>query len=184
MPLPPARPTPEIVDALVPPYDIDGLPISDGYYVRDVTRAEYQEPLRLARKGASTTLVAFRAYYDGGNGGVPGHYANLFAEVRLGKTAWRIGGVRVLAEEAGRLARDMEKGMLSKPARHEEPRAGGKEVVSGESQLRGAPSGRGYVIYVRSRSRSGGWARTRGAEVLKEEIPAVVKFLKQLAEVK
>src|SRR5271166_4630721 len=72
-PTPPARPTPEAIDVILPPYDIDGMKISDGYYLRDITHAEIRERFHVARKGGAE-IVAHRAYYDGGNGGLPGHY--------------------------------------------------------------------------------------------------------------
>jgi hypothetical protein len=84
----------------------------------------------------------------------------------------------VPAEEAERIARDMLRGKPSKPGR----RVGGNVIASDGSELRGAPvPGGGYVLYVRSRMRSGEWGRTRGVEVLEVEKPVVAGLLKQLA---
>ena len=106
----------------------------------------------------------------------------LWVEFRATGSRWRTAGVKVRAEEAGRIARDMLKGKDSKPGKKEAPRVGGKTVATEESELRGRLTpGNGYLLFVRHKMRSEEWGRTRGVEVQCYEREIVSGLLKQLA---
>lgn len=182
------KPSDTIIEAVAPSRDINGVAISDGYSVRNVAHAETRDTLRLPRSGPhDVTLVAVKRYYDGTNGGEAGHYAMIWVEFRAEGSRWRTAGVKVRAEEAGRIARDMLKGKVSKPGRGEPPRVGGKTVANDESQLQGAPLAEFgaiglYAIFVGHRNRAGAWVRTRGVELYPPEWPIVAAFLKNLTK--
>lgn len=186
------KPSAAVIESVAPARDIDGLPISDGTSVRNIAHASLDllKTLRLPRGGShDAALIAMTRHYDGANGGEAGFYAMLWAEFRAEGSRWRTAGVKIRAEEASRIARDMLKGKPSKPGKSEAPRVGGKTIATDESELRGAPidGGKlgswGYAIFVRHRMRSGDWGRTRGVEVLEPEMQFVANLLKQLKEV-
>ncbi len=177
------KPTDAVIEAVAPARDIDGLPISDGTSVRNVAQAEILNTLRLPRGGAhEPTLVAVRRHYDGANGGEAGHYLMCWIEFRAEGSRWRTAGVKVRAKEADRIAKDMLKAKASKPGKGEAPRIGGRAVATDESELRGAPVGKSYAIYVRHRMANGQWGRKRGVEVHEQELGIVSRLLKQLGD--
>jgi hypothetical protein len=179
------KPTEAIIEVVAPSHAIGGMAISDGYGVRNVAGAELRDSLRLPRGGPhEASFVAVRKYYDGISGGEAGAYLFAWVEFRATGSRWRTLGVKVRAEEAARIARDMLKGKQSKPSRDESPRVGGKDMPTTESQLIGAPDTEteNYIIFVRHKTKAGIWARTRGVTVLKEERPIVAGLLKQLEE--
>jgi hypothetical protein len=180
------RPTDTIIDAVAPPYDIEGLPISDNRSVRNVAHAELLQTLRLPRSDDhDSTLVALRRHYDGANGGEAGHYALCFVEFRAGGSRWRTAGVKIRSVEAKRIGAALISGKASKPGRSETPRVGGKVIATDESELHGSPVGHGvdgYVVYVRHRMRSGEWGRTMGITVLSSEAPVLARFLGTLTQ--
>ncbi len=174
-------PNAAVIEAVSPSRDV-GLPISDGLAVRNVAHMESRDTMRLPRGGPyEATLVVVKKFYDGSSGGVAGHYAMCFVEFRAAGSRWRTGGVKIRAEEAPRIARDMLKGKPSKPSAKESPRVGGKTISIEDSELRGAPA-EGYLIFVRHRKGTNGeWMRTRGVEVLETEKPALAALLQGLA---
>jgi hypothetical protein len=180
------KPSDTLIEFIAPSRNVDELLISDGYSVRNVAQAEQRSTLRLPRSGThDETLVAARKFYDGSGGGEAGHYALIFVEFRAAGSRWRTVGVKVRAEEASRIARDMAKGKASKPGRAEPARVGGKVIATDDSELRGAPiPGGSFLLYVRHRNRAEQYVRTRGVEVRKTEIPVVAGLLKQLAAAK
>jgi hypothetical protein len=176
------KPSGIIVELVAPSHDVDGLAISDGFSLRNVAHAETRDTLRLPRGGAhEATLVAVKRYYDGSNGGEAGHYLMVWVEFRAAGSRWRTAGVKVRAEEAPRIVRDMTKGKASKPGRNEDPRVGGKTVANDESELHGAPVKDSFLLFVRHKNRAGEWVRTRGCEVLESERPIVANMLRELA---
>jgi hypothetical protein len=186
------RPGEQIVEAVAPSRDVDGLPISDGISVRNVAHMETRDTLRLPRDGAhSESLVAVKRYYDGANGGEAGHYLMVWVEFRSGGSRWRTPGVKIRQEEAARAARDMLKLKPSKPGRKEAPRVGGKVEATGDSELHGVPIGikpgtrpgdirPTYLFFVRHHGRNGEWVRTRGVELIGTEMHAVANLLGQI----
>lgn len=178
------KPTEMIIEAVEPSHTIGNMAISDAYGVRNVSGAELRDSLRLPRGGPhEAALVSMKRYYDGTSGGAAGAYQMLWVEFRATGSRWRTLGVKVRKEEAARVARDMLKGRQSKPGRDEDPRIGGKEVATTESQLLGAPDTEteDYIIFVRHKTKAGTWARTRGVTVLKAERSIVAGVLTQLA---
>jgi hypothetical protein len=175
------KPADSIVEAVAPSRDIDGMTISDGTSVRNTAHAEIRDSLRIPRGGHyASSLVAVRRYYDGSGGGEAGDYLMLWIEFRSG-SRWRTAGVKVRAVEAARLARDMMANKGSKPGRSEPRRVGGKTLPTDDSELRGVPvDGGGFLVFVRHKSRTGAYARTRGVEVLDGERAVVAGLLKML----
>jgi hypothetical protein len=177
------KPSGIVVELVAPSHDVDGLAISDGYSVRNVAHAETRDTLRLPRGGQyEATFVGVKRYYDGSSGGAAGHYLMAWVEFRASGSRWRTAGVKIRAEEAPRIARDMTKGKASKPGRNEAERVGGKTVATEESELHGAPVGKGFILFVRHRNRANEWVRTRGCEVLETERPFVANMLRELAK--
>ena len=180
------KPSDAIIETVAPNHDVGGLAISDGASVRNVAHQETHDALRIPRGGPhDASLVIVRKTYDGSNGGIPRTYVLAYTEFRASGSRWRTVGSKIRQEEAARIARDMMKGVPSKPGRSESDRVGGKTVATDESELRGAPLKDGaFLIYVRHKNRAGEWVRTRGVEVIDAEVPVVGDLLRRLAKEK
>lgn len=180
------RPPPEVVDACFQPWEVENEPIRDTG-LTCVTRAETQNSLRLPRLGLhETSLVAVRRYYDGTNGGTAGEYVALWTELRYQGQRWKTPTLKIRAEEAGRVAKDMLARKPSAPRKGEEPRTSGRDGTTRDSSLLGLPVGKnGYLLYVRSGGgANNGWVRTRGVEIRMSEAGIVSELLRQIAEAK
>jgi len=177
------KPTDADIEAVAPSHDVAGLPISDGYSVRNMAPGSQVMALRLFRGGPrSAALVAVNKYYDGSGGGLAGHYSLLYVEFRIGGGLWRTAGVKVRAVEATRIAGALLRGVASKPKSSEPDRIGGVAATSTESELWGAPVTRGgYLVFVRHTMKSGIFGRTRGVEILKTEKQPIAEMLANLA---
>lgn len=183
----------ELLDVIAPPRDI-GLPIRDARGARKITQKDLAGTLRIPRFGpdaapwADTSaakyrpeLVAAYRHYDGGTGGTPGYYANIFLTWRVGTATWRSGGVRVLPFEADRIARALDRGTGTRPGDVEPERVSGG-AQGNTSELRAkALDGGAVLLYVRFVGQGGRFYRSRGVEVLEGEREAVAEGLRAFA---
>lgn len=168
-------------DALFPQWEVAGLAVRDPG-LTCVTHAEPQDHCRLPRFGEHQAfLVAVAKVYDGTSGGAPGKYLALWHEVRHAGQRWKTGTLKVRAEEAARVAKDLLARKPSEPRKGEAPRASGRTGTIDDSQLLGLPVGKdGYLLYVKSRDRSGGFARSRGVEIKASEAGIVAGMLERM----
>jgi hypothetical protein len=176
------KPSSEVIEMIAPSRDIQGLPITDGYSVRNVVGAELKSSLRLPRGGVhEASIVAMQKFYDGTSGGESGAYLMCWVEFRATGSRWRTAGTKIRRVEAARIAKALLSGKASKPGKNEPPRVGGKEVAVDDSTLIGASIGDAYIICVRHRLRTGDFGRTRGIEVAGGEKAMLAEVLKRLA---
>lgn len=179
------RPGEQLIRLIAPPFEIDELPISDATSIRNVAHAEQLNTMRLPRGGEhNATLVVAKKYYDGASGGEAGHYALAYIEFAAYGSRWRTAGVKIRAEEAARIARDMRAHKPSKPGRKEPERVGGKVIATEESELRGATVGVHYVVFVKHKHRGTTWSRTLGVQITPIEKAPVAALLQQLSKEK
>lgn len=179
----PLKPPTEIVDACFPAWEVPGVPVRD-LGLTCVTHAEPQDHMRIPRPGEhQASLVAVVKVYDGTSGGQPGTYLALWQEVRHAGQRWKTQTLKVRAEEAARIAKDMLARKPSAPRKGEPPRAGGRAGTTMDSQLLGLPVGKdGYLLYVRSSGGVGGtFVRSRGVEIKAWEAGVVAGLLGKVA---
>lgn len=172
----------EILDKLEPPYDI-GLKIRDSRGARKITQADLSGDLRIPRGGPhDAELVAAYRHYDGGTGGQPGYYANIFLSWRVGTATWRSGGVRVLPFEAERIAKALDRGTGTRPSSAEPERISGGPMATTSALCAKALDGGSVLLYVKYNGQGGRKYRTRGVEIHEDERAAVAEGLRTFAK--
>lgn len=180
----PKKPPAHVVEACFPARELPGLPVRD-LGMTNVTHAETRDSLRLPRPGDhQASLVAVVKHYDGTSGGRAGFYLALWGEVRYGGQRWKTPTLKVRAEEAARVAKDMLACRASTPRRDEAPRYAGRAGLTTDSVLLGVPVAKdGYLLFVRSAGGAGGgYVRSRGVEILSSETGIVSAMLEKVVE--
>jgi hypothetical protein len=171
----------ELLDVLVPPHEVPGLTVRDARGVRKITQKDLAGDLRIPRGGPhQAELVAAYRHYDGATGGEKGYYANVFVAWRAGTATWRSGGVRILAFEANRIARALDRGTGTRPHAEEPERISGG-VAGTTSQLIARPLGDSVLLYVRFMGQGGRHYRSRGVEVHADERGPIAAGLRAFA---
>jgi hypothetical protein len=180
----PAMSPRDLLDKLVPPHEIRGLTVRDARGVRKITQKDLAGDLRIPRGGPhQAELVAAYRHYDGStnNGIGAGYYANVFVAWRAGTATWRSGGVRILAFEADRIARALDRGTGTRPWDEEPERISGG-VAGTTSKLIAKALGNGAVLlYVKFVGQGGRHYRSRGVEVLEDERGPIAAGLRAFA---
>lgn len=172
----------EVLDEVVPPHDI-GIPIRDARGARKILQGDLKDALRIPQGGPhKAELVAMYRYYDGGTGGEPGYYANIFNTWRIGTATWRSGGARILQFEAERIARALDRGTGTKPGDDEPDRIGGTGAIT---QLRAkALDDESVLLFVRFGGQGGKWYRSRGVVIHQIERQAIATGLRSFAKLR
>lgn len=171
----------EALEVVVPAIEVPGAKIAArGAPVRRITQADLTGDLRIALGGPhKAELVAAYRHYDGATGGQAGYYANVFNAWRNGTQTWRSQGVRILATEADRIARALDRGTGTKPGGDEEPRIGGTGATT---QLRAYAAPEGVLLFVRFGVQGGGHARSRGVLIGEEHRAVIADGLRTFAK--
>jgi len=174
----------DVLDKIAPPRDI-GIPIRDQRGARKIKQADLTGDLRIPRGGKhQVELVAAFRHYDGATGGVPGYYANVFLAWRHGTATWRSGGVRILAFEAERIARALDRGTGTQPSPTEPERiSGGPEHTTSELRAKVVDDDT-VLLFVVFEGQGARHYRSRGVEILAEERPVVAEGLRTFAKMR